>query len=430
MKKITVKPLKIKGAKKAVKKIKKAVTKKLGKLEKNAQAWEKARQRAQSYAQEMQEQGFYIDTETAKLLNYKGPERMTKKRLDTLRKKVTKTQLKRRSTWGIEEWEKVIYTTDLDTQGNPIKDPSGRTIVSSQVSTSTERGGLDVMADSEISYALIEKINKDPNKNQKELANILNGLIGYQKSHFMTTEDLLAGKIWDLAVELNGGQIPTPGTSNQYFTVDKTFDEEHYKKDAAGNFIPYDPSDPSKGYETQTTTSRYSVSTDLEMQEYMRFAFFRSVHFKTIPGKYVEEVMEISQHPQTSEELYKQFRESSSLRTFNAHYNKLVNELAQQNNLPPQAAGALIWVMLTSQIWNVAGREYLPSGQFTSNWRHIYYDLSQLEDINPDRKSEKAIDDLLSDIMSETTDTADISKRVEQILQYHGKQYKSLGKIY
>lgn len=415
----------------SVKKAGKAVYKKtIGKLEKNAQAWEKTRQRARGYVQEMQEQGFYIDTETAKLLNYKGPERMTKKRLDTLRKQVNKTQLKRRAKWGIEEWEKVIYSTDIDAQGNPVKDPYGRTIVSRQISTSTERGGLDVQAESDISYDLIEKINKDPAKNQKELANILNGLIGYQKNHFMTTEDLLAGKIWDLAIQLNGGQIPTPGTKNQYFEVAKTFDEEHYKKDANGNFIPYDPNDLSKGYETQIFKSSYAISKDPEMQEYMRFAFFRSVRFKTIPGQYVGEIMDIAKHPQTSEELYKQFRESSSLRTFNAHYNKLVNQLAQQNSMPVQAAGALLWVMLTSQIWNVAGREYLPSDQFTQNWRHIYYDLSQLEGINADRKTEKAIDDLLSDIMSETTDTADISKRVEQILINNGKTYKSLGRIY
>lgn len=395
---------------------------KVPKLNKYATQWEAVRQRARGYVSDLQAQGFTVDDETARLLNYKGPERMTKKKLDQLRKKVTKTQLQRRATWNITSWEKVIYSTDIDDDGNAT--------VWQQVGTSKQQGGLDVAAESDINYALVEKINKDPNKNYRELANVLNGLIGYQKSNFMTTEELLTSKVWELAKKLNGGQVPTEGTSNQYFTVEKSYVEEHYEKDPAGGYVRVDDNDPDKGYMTTLTTKHYQYEPDPNAVTENKFAFFRSVKFKSIPGYMIDEIMDIAKHPQTSEELYKQFRDSSSLRTFKAQYNKLVQQLSQQNQIPPAAVGALLWVMHTSQIWAVAGREFLPSEQFTSNWRHIYSDIAQLEGLPQTRKNEKVIDSIINDILTENTDAQDISQRVEAILQANGKQYHNTGRIY
>lgn len=418
-----------KAIKKQVKKINKKIDKKVHAYELNAQKWEATRQRARGYVSDLQAQGFYIDDATARLLNYKGPERMTKKKLDQLRKSVTKSRLNSVARKEINQWEKVIYKSDLN---------SGSITHDTAVSSDKKAGALDVSVLSDMSYKTWKKLKDNPTSDSRELANILNGLIGYQKNHFITTETLLSGKVWKLAKKLNGGQIPNPQFDKyghvihqkdangnpikekweEYFTISPHYIEEHYATDADGDHyvkqtrksFGYDPS-PNAVYENQ-------------------FALFRSIHFKKIPAQFKNDVMEIAEHPQTSEELYSQFRNSSSFRTYKAHYEKLVQQLSQQNQIPPAAVGVLLWIMQTSQSWYVAGKDYLPSAQFTSNWRHIYADIAQLEKLPQTERNSDEIDQLIDDIMSNDTNTKDISNRVEAILQRNKMHYHNIGKIY
>ena len=366
-------------------------------LRKNARAYAKAQEKARDYAKELERKGFYISQSMKEIINKQAPDMITDKKLKEMKQIISLTRLKRSASYAVKEWEKVIYETDIDpSTGNKIT----RQIPFSSVA---KIGDLDNPVLSDLSYTVAEQALKNPNKNSTRLASVLNSLLSYQRNNFKTVDGQLIQKVWILAKDVAQG-IPT--ASNEYFSL-RPYEENGKKK----TFV-YDP-DPSK------------VKENME-------AFYRSVHFKKLPNWALKKVEEITKHPQTSLELYEEFRKSSSLRGLAKNMAKLTQQASQQTGLPTQAVRVLMYLMETSQSWHIASRGTWDSDQVEANWIHIGRDLQMLEALANNRTNNNAIDKIVSGIMNagRGVNVVSIMRETESILKKNRMAYRNAGSYF
>lgn len=393
------------------------------KLRKNAESYRKALQKARDYAEKMALQGYHLSDSMWELIHKDAPEMITDKKLKEMKKVISIGRLKQVATWDITEWRKGVYEKDVrDMKGGflygLVSSKARNKAIASQItpniiSQGLQTGSLDFAIESPLSYAFYEMANPDKddpkrsekmNRNSVKLARYVNKLIERQKQ-FGTVDAEFANTIWNIARIADGSGV-APKDSSPYYTNKKVKADD-------GTTMEY--------------TEKTGTTADSEAQ---KLRFYNTVKFKTLPVKVLSLVQQAAKNPQTDPELYEEFKNSSKLAGFLKNYNKIIGQAAQATNLPTNIVRGLMWVMNTSQAWNVAKKHTYDSDQVEANWVRIGRDLQALQDLPNTRLNKLAIDSLVAEIMNEKIDVLELSRRVESILNKNGQQYKVTGSMY